>query len=119
MNGHLLMHIYDIAGGRNIGINNASNAINDINAKTKNQKGRTWEITSTSTFTGGISAPKIYTKTEVNQLLTGSASSFDITAAIPETADTSTTCTKSDLENLWTGKASSSDITSAIARTIW
>ena len=32
------MHIYDIAGGRNIGINNASNAINDINAKTKIKK---------------------------------------------------------------------------------
>ena len=94
MNGHLLMHIYDIAGGRNIGINNDSNAINDINAKTKIKKGRTWEITSTSTFTDGISAPTIYTKTEVNQLWTGNASSFDITAAIAEKTDTSTTYTK-------------------------
>ena len=38
MNGHLLMHIYDIAGGRNIGINNDSNAIYDINAATKIKK---------------------------------------------------------------------------------
>ena len=38
MNGHLLMHIYDIAGGRNIGVNNASNAINDINAKQKSKR---------------------------------------------------------------------------------
>ena len=46
----------------------------------------------------------MYTKTEVNQLLTGKTSSFDITSAIAETADTSTTYTKSDLDNLLTGK---------------
>ena len=32
MNRHLLMHNYDIAGGKNIGANNGINAINYINA---------------------------------------------------------------------------------------
>ena len=40
------------------------------------------EITSTSTFTGDISAPNIYTKTQVDSLLTGKVSSSDTTAAI-------------------------------------
>ena len=33
MNRQLLMHIYDIAGGRNIGVNNDINANNYIHAK--------------------------------------------------------------------------------------
>ena len=40
------------------------------------------EITSTSTFTGDISAPNIYTKTQVDSRLTGKARSSDITSAI-------------------------------------
>ena len=66
---HLLMHNYDIAGGRNIDTNNDINAISDINA-TRKSKGYCLEITSTSTFTRNLLAPNMYTQTEVNQLLT-------------------------------------------------
>ena len=45
-------------------------------------KGKNLEITSTSTCLGDISAPNIYTKTNVNDLLAGKASSADITTAI-------------------------------------
>ena len=38
MNTHLLMHNYDIAGGRNIGTTTDINAISDINA-TRQSKG--------------------------------------------------------------------------------
>ena len=45
-------------------------------------KGKNLEITSTSTFLGDISAPNIYTKTHVNDLLAGKASSADISSAV-------------------------------------
>ena len=35
INTHLLMHNYDIGGGRNIGANNDTNAIYDITANSK------------------------------------------------------------------------------------
>ena len=73
MNTHLLMHNYDIGGGRNIGTINDLNAINDINA-TRKSKGYCLEITSTSTFTRNLLAPNMYTQTEVNQLLANEAS---------------------------------------------
>ena len=73
------------------------------------------EITTASTFTGDISAPNIYTKTQVDNLLTGKASSVDISTAITGKADKSTTYTKNDVDSLLTGKASSVDLTSAIA----
>ena len=47
--------------------------LNILNANSKS-KGKILELTSTSTFTGDISAPNMYTQTEVNQLLTGKAS---------------------------------------------
>ena len=87
------MNTYDIAGGRNIGTNNDINAINSISA-TRKSKGYCLESTSTSTFTGNILAPNIYTKTEVNQLLSNKASSSDLTSAIAGEADTSTTYSK-------------------------
>ena len=59
-------------------------------------------MTSTSTFTGDITAPNIYTKTEVNNLLTGKTSSSDITSAISGKADKSTTYTKSNVDSLLT-----------------
>ena len=93
MNTHLLMDNYDIAGGRNIGTNNDINAINSISA-TRKSKGYCLESTSTSTFTGNILAPNIYTKTEVNQLLSKIASSSDITSAKARKTDTSTTYSK-------------------------
>ena len=62
------MNNYDMGGGRSI---RANNDINEINKITTNMKSKCLEMTSTSTDTGDISAPKIYTKTEVNQLLTG------------------------------------------------
>ena len=37
------------------------------------------------------SAPNMYTQTEVNELLTGTATSSDITSALTRTADNSTT----------------------------
>ena len=40
------------------------------------------EITDTSTFTGDITAPNMYTKTQVDSLLTGKAISSDITSVI-------------------------------------
>ena len=46
----------------------------------------------------------MYTKTQVNQLLTGLATSYDITSAISGKADQSTTYAKSDVDTLSTGK---------------
>ena len=62
------MNNYNIAGCRNIGANNDIYAINDLYANDK-LKGNCLEITPTSTFTGDILAPNMYTKTKVNQLL--------------------------------------------------
>ena len=60
----------------------------------KNQTDKLIEVASHLTFTGDISAPNIYTKTEVHQLLTNATTSYDITSAISWEADTSTTYTK-------------------------
>ena len=91
MNRHLLMNSYDIGGGRKL--NNDISAVNDITANNKS-KGKTLEMTLTSTFTGDITAPNVYTKTQVNNLLTGKASAAAISTAIAGEADTSTTYTK-------------------------
>ena len=49
-------------------------------------------------------------------MLSRQASSYDITSAIAEKSNTSTTYSKRDLDNFLTGKASSSDLTSTTTR---
>ena len=61
------MNNWDIGGARNIGAANDLGEGNDI-VEANELKGRNLEITSTSTFTSDISAPNIYTKTEVDSL---------------------------------------------------
>ena len=75
------MNNYNIAGGRNIWAKNNISAIDDLMV---NNLFKEWylDISHTSTFTGKISTPHIYTKTQVNQLLTRIATSTDITSAI-------------------------------------
>ena len=48
------------------------------------------DITQTATITGEISAPNDYTKTQINERLSGKSSSSAITSAIAGKADTST-----------------------------
>ena len=64
------MNNYDIAGGRHIGVNTNSSAVGDITANYK-VKGQYLDILQTSTFTGDIPEPNIYTQTQVNELFTG------------------------------------------------
>ena len=71
------MNTWDIGGARNIGAANDIGGGNDIVAANK-LKGKYLEVTSTSTFTGDISAPNIYAKTQVDSLFTRKASSSDI-----------------------------------------
>ena len=57
----------------------------------------------------------MYTNTQVDSLLTGKASSSDISTAIAGKTDKSTTYIKTDNDSLLAGKASSSVISTAIA----
>ena len=57
----------------------------------------------------------MYTNTQVDSLLTGKASSSDISTAIARKTDKSTTYIKTDNDSLLAGKASSSVISTAIA----
>ena len=50
-------------------------------------KAKNLEITTTSTFTGNISAPNIYTKTDVDGLLAVKVSSADISTALADKQD--------------------------------
>ena len=76
INRHILMNNYDIGGGSNVGAKNAT-AVTDILANII-LKGRHLDISHTSTCTSDISAPNIYTKTQVDSLLTRRVSSSDI-----------------------------------------
>ena len=99
MNTHLLMHNYDIGGGRHIRMNSNIHAVADIMANNI-INGMYLEISQTSTVTNDISAANIYTKTQVDTLLTRKANPSDITLAIKKKTDKSTTYTKSDVDNL-------------------
>ena len=81
INTHLLMNNWDIGGARNIGAADDHGGGNDIVAANK-LKGRYLQITSTSTFTGDISDPNIYTQTHVESILTGKRISSDISTPI-------------------------------------
>ena len=93
------MNNWDIGGCRNIGAANDIGGGNDMIAANK-LKGKYLEMTSTSTFTGDISAPNIYTKTQVDNILTGTASSTNISKAITGKADKTTTKTNTDVDSL-------------------
>ena len=69
---HLLMNNFSITGGMNIACGNDVVGGNDVIA-TNELKGKTLKITSTSVFDGNITAPNIYTKGEVNNLLSNKA----------------------------------------------
>ena len=58
------------------------------------------EISQTSTFRGDISAPNIYNKTQLNELLIGPATSSDTTSAITGQAGKSTTYTNNNVNKL-------------------
>ena len=70
---HLLMNNWSITGGMNIACGNDVVGGNDVIA-TNDLKGKYFKITPTSTFDGDITAPNIYTKSEVNTLLLDKAS---------------------------------------------
>ena len=63
------MNTYETGGGRHIGANDDISAVNGITANRK-LKSKYVELTATSTCTGDISTPNIYTQTEINQFFT-------------------------------------------------
>ena len=67
MHRHLLMHNYDIAGGRHIAANNNISAVGNITTNYK-LKRQYLVIAQTSAFTRNRSAQNMYTETEVNDL---------------------------------------------------
>ena len=77
------MNNWNITGGMNIACGNDVVGGNDVIA-TNELNGKTLKITSTSVFTGDITAPNIYTKDEINSLLSSKGS----TAALARKQDT-------------------------------
>ena len=75
------METSSIQNGNIFASNNITAGVN-IYATDGLIKGKNLDITSTSTFLGDISAPNIYTKTNVNDLLAGKASSADLSTAL-------------------------------------
>jgi hypothetical protein len=84
---HLLMHNWDITGGRDIACGRHIVAGSNVVA-TDELKGRTLKITTTSVFDGNISAPNIYTKDEVNGLLSGYATTSSVSGLQPISSTT-------------------------------
>ena len=76
---NLLMHNWDITGGRDISCGRHLVGGGNVVA-TDELKGRTLKITTTSVFDGNITAPNIYTKEEVNGLLSGYATTSSVSA---------------------------------------
>ena len=66
----LPMNTYDLSSSRNIGVNNNINAVGHITADNELKRTVFGHKSETSTFTGDISAPNMYKKTQVNELLT-------------------------------------------------
>ena len=74
---NLLMHNFSITGGMDISCGRHLVAGSNVIA-TDELRGRTLKITTTSVFDGNITAPNIYTKEEVNGLLSGYATTSSV-----------------------------------------
>ena len=92
---HLLMNNFSITGGMDIACARHLVAGSNVVA-TDELQGRTLKITTTSVFDGNITAPNIYTKDEVNGLLSNKAS----TTALSGKQDTIAITTTLSLQQL-------------------